>query len=356
MANPLKEEQNKLITWSLVILASFAIAAGLYFTRHVMVPFVLSVFVACLVSPAIDYQVNNLRAPKVVAVIVAVLLVVGVAAVFAVMMIIAVQTVIETVDHYSDTFSSICDQAVTVMRGWGLDIGKQQIAEEIKHNLPAAAKGIFGTVSGMVTMFGLVLVFTTFLLAGRSSLPTTSGVYRTIDRQVRKYLLIKVAVSLVTAAAVGILLYLLGLRTTALLFAVLTFLLNFIPSLGSIIATLLPLPMAVAHFGATPWVLLVVALPGSVQLLMGNVVEPKLQGAGLKLHPVVILLSLALWGLLWGVAGMVLAVPITAVLRIVLLQFETTRPFGDLLAGILPQVDLEEEGDESEQASGSKSK
>ena len=78
-----------------------------------------------------------------------------------------------------------------------------------------------------------------------------------------------------------------------------------------------------------------------IQMAVGNVIEPKIMGQGLKLHPIVILLALAFWGLLWGIIGMLLAVPITAAIRIILMQFETLRPIARLLAGQLP-------GDESD--------
>ena len=120
------------------------------------------------------------------------------------------------------------------------------------------------------------------------------------------------------------------------LFGLLAFLLNFIPSIGSIISTLLPIPIAVTQFSDPAHVVAAVVLPGIVHLTIGNIIEPRLMGRGLELHPVTVLLSLAFWGLLWGVMGMVLAVPIVAVLKIVLSRLDTTRPLGQLLAGKLP--------------------
>jgi AI-2 transport protein TqsA len=112
------------------------------------------------------------------------------------------------------------------------------------------------------------------------------------------------------------------------------FLLNFIPSIGSIIATFLPLPIAVVQFQSSPWlIVLVVAIPGGIQNLLGNIIEPKLQGEGLNLHPVTVLLALSFWGLLWGIVGMFLAAPITAAIRIVLMQFDMLRPIANLMAG-----------------------
>jgi AI-2 transport protein TqsA len=143
------------------------------------------------------------------------------------------------------------------------------------------------------------------------------------------------AIAAVTGLLVGLVLWAFGLHL-AWLFAFLVFLLSYIPNIGSVIATLLPLPVAVAQF-QNPWMILaVVAIPGAIQTTIGNVVAPRLMGRGLELHPVTVLLSLAFWGLLWGIAGMVLAIPIVATLRIVLSQFSTTRPIASLLAGRLP--------------------
>jgi len=139
----------------------------------------------------------------------------------------------------------------------------------------------------------------------------------------------------VTALLVGSVLWWLGLQM-AWLFALLVFLLNFIPNVGSIVATLLPIPVAVTQF-QDPWmVLAVVAIPGAIHLTIGNLIAPRLMGRGVELHPVTVLLALAFWGLLWGIVGMVLAVPIVAVMRIVLGRYGTTRPLAELLTGRLP--------------------
>jgi AI-2 transport protein TqsA len=119
-------------------------------------------------------------------------------------------------------------------------------------------------------------------------------------------------------------------------FGITAFLLNFVPSIGSIVATLLPLPIALVQYDSLWPVLGVLLLPGLVQIVVGNGVEPMVMGEGLELHPVTILLALMFWGLLWGIPGMLLAAPMTAVLRIVLVRIQTTRPVAELLAGRLP--------------------
>jgi AI-2 transport protein TqsA len=181
----------------------------------------------------------------------------------------------------------------------------------------------------------LVSIFSVFLLSGRTPGDTHEGIYREIDVKIRRYIVTKVATSATTGLLVGLLLWILGIDL-ALVFGVLAFFLNFIPNVGSIIATLLPLPLAFVQFDGSVRILLVLLLPGAVQMTVGNFLEPKLMGEGLDLHPVAILVSLVFWGLIWGVVGMLLAAPITAVLQIVLGRFETTRPVAKLLAGQLP--------------------
>jgi AI-2 transport protein TqsA len=128
----------------------------------------------------------------------------------------------------------------------------------------------------------------------------------------------------------------------ALVFGVMAFLLNFIPSIGSVIATLLPIPIAIIQYDSVWAITAIVALPGVIQLIIGNGIEPLVMGESLDLHPITVILSLIFWGLLWGIVGMFLATPIMAVLSIVLARFDETRPFAELLAGRLPKAKPQE--------------
>jgi AI-2 transport protein TqsA len=82
--------------------------------------------------------------------------------------------------------------------------------------------------------------------------------------------------------------------------------------------------------------LAILLIPGSVQIFIGNVIEPRVMGEGLELHPVVILIALVFWGLLWGPMGAILAVPITAVIRIATARFVSLKMVSDVMAGRLP--------------------
>ncbi|WP_143300823.1 AI-2E family transporter, partial [Candidatus Entotheonella palauensis] len=125
-------------------------------------------------------------------------------------------------------------------------------------------------------------------------------------------------------------------------FGLFAFLLNFIPSIGSIIATLLPLPVVLVDpESSLTTVILAIGLPGSAQFLIGSLIEPKVVGGTLNLHPVTILLSLIVWGMIWGIVGMFLAIPLTAVMQIFLERFEHTAPIAELLAGRLDRLQSE---------------
>ncbi len=140
---------------------------------------------------------------------------------------------------------------------------------------------------------------------------------------------------MVTGLLVGLVLASLGVPF-ALVFGVLAFMLNFIPSIGSFISTLLPIPVVFLNpeLSIVSRVL-AIALPGAIQFLLGNLIEPRIMGASLGLHPVVVLLGLIFFGMIWGVVGMILATPLIVVVKIVLEQSEITSPVAGLLSGRL---------------------
>lgn len=229
--------------------------------------------------------------------------------------------------------------------------------------IPRFAAELAGSALSLISGGVLTLIFVMFVLAGRDPHVIRQGVYREIDTQVRSYIGTKVALSMSTGILVWVIFWSIDMPMAAV-FGLLAFLLNFIPSVGSIIATIIPIPFALAlypdifHPGAQhgvdqiAFLVAVVCLPGCVQLLIGNVLEPKLMGNDLQLHPITILLSLAIWGLLWGPIGMLLAVPMTAIIRIVLMKFEITQAAGRALAGELPDLDAAQDAESGDVASG----
>ena len=118
----------------------------------------------------------------------------------------------------------------------------------------------------------------------------------------------------------------------ALFWAFLIFLLNYIPTIGSIVATAFPALLTLVQFdGFTPFFIVLIGVL-AIQVAIGSFLEPRLLGNTLNISPLVVILALALWGLLWGVVGMLLCVPITIILIIIFAQFPPTRPIAVFLS------------------------
>jgi AI-2 transport protein TqsA len=333
-----RNEQVWLAVGSLMILAAVAVAAALVYTRGVMIPFVLAIFITTVVSPVVDFQVVRWRIPDWIAIPVTLLLVLAVLALLGVILIMAIQTAVRATGEYSERVIELIERLAAQLNAHHIQIDQGRISAELESRLPQMITQAAGTVSTLLSSGLLIMIFVVLLLIGRNPRRRPTGIYAEIEATIRQYITTKTAISAIAGLLVGLTLWTLGLRM-APLFGLLTFLLNFIPNIGSIIATLLPIPIALTQFD-NPWTILaVVCVPGTIQFTIGYLVEPRLLGRGLELHPVTVLLALAFWGLLWGIIGMVLAVPIVAMLRIVLSRFDTTRGLGNLLAGRLPAAD-----------------
>lgn len=339
----LRNEQVWLAVGSLMILATVALAVTLIYTRGVMIPFVLAIFITTVVSPVVDFEVTRLRFPRPLAIFVALLLALAILVLLGAVLTVAVQTIVGIANEYSKQIQDMTAQAIhnlneavrRIGSAFNIRIDDKPIVADIQSTLPRIISDAVGTITSLLSSGFLIMIFVIFLLIGRDPNARHTGIYADIEATIRSYIATKSAISAATGLLIGLILWRLGMPM-AWLFGVLACLLNFIPNIGSIAATLLPIPIAVTHF-ENPWmVLAVVGIPGLIHMSIGNFVEPKLMGRGLELHPVTVLLALAFWGLLWGIIGMVLAVPIVATLRIVVSRFTTTRWIGDLLAGRLP--------------------
>ncbi len=326
-------------TICLLLLSALAVAAALYWLRPVMVPFVLAVFIAYGLSPLVDLSVRRLRFPRVLAVAGTLALAFLLLLLLGGLISASVRQLASNSEAYQAQLSQLLASAAE-----NLPLERYGVSAELSldrlSQIPASAVGnmLLGTTNALLDLLSksiLVLIFVIFLLIGSGGREPLTGVWNEIESNIQRYLATKAALSAATGLVVGLVLSLLGVDL-ALVFGLFAFLLNFIPSIGSVIATLLPLPVVLVSPEITPLTAtLAIAIPGVIQLTIGNVLEPKIMGDTLDLHPVVIVIMLIFWGILWGIPGMLLATPITAVLKILFGRLEQTRPLADLLAGHL---------------------
>jgi len=202
----------------------------------------------------------------------------------------------------------------------------------------------FGNIGSFFGNLIMVLLFLMFMLAGRRALTGRINkafkedeadqikyIINSIENQVQHYLLIKTFVSFLTALIGGAILIAGGIDF-AIFSALLIFVLNFIPNFGSIIATVFPITVGLLKFGFSLKVVLVAAFLIFTQFIIGNVVEPKLTGKSLNLSPIVILISLIFWGYIWGIVGMMLAVPLTSAIKIMFQHIEVLKPIAEIIS------------------------
>ena len=212
-------------------------------------------------------------------------------------------------------------------------------------NFTGIVQKVAKTVSTMASSASLIVIYTLFLLLERGSfsgkLHSLCGteastrkaqkVLTAITADINTYLKIKTLLSLLTGTATWAVLTIFGVKYAAF-WGIATFALNFIPTIGSIIAVLMVLPAAAVQGIDSVQIGLIATLLVAVQFAVGNVLEPKMMGKSLGLSPLAILVSLAFWGSLWGIMGMLLCVPIMVMLKITLANFTSTRWMAILLS------------------------
>lgn len=362
------ERDSSIRTTALVILTFIAVAVALYFLRPVLLPFVLALFIASGLVPVLNAVQGFLESSRPVAIFVTALLSITVTVALWLVIWISVSELLSNSGEYRDGVDQMLERIADTLdqyypaeqpssvapNGSSDEVAERDRFEPLQRFFTERMESIIRLVGNeLVILFSsglLVMIFLFFLLLGGSNfqLPE-SNIWSDVDAHIRKYILAKSLISAVTGTAFGMVLWLFGVPL-AFVLGMLAFLLNFIPNLGPIIASMLPVPLVwvmvettwakdltwgqAGYFGLTQAVVVIVLASG-VQFISGNVVEPKIMGDQFRLHPIAILLSLMFWYMIWGLVGAFLAVPITSALKIVLAQLDSTRLAADLLEGNL---------------------
>jgi AI-2 transport protein TqsA len=199
--------------------------------------------------------------------------------------------------------------------------------------------------ASVVSVTGIVLIYAGFLFVEqvhfrrKLEIMFSAGTQRArvrsvlgqIDRDIRIYIRIKTTLAVVTSLLAYFVMALTGVDFAGF-WAVMVFFFYYIPTIGSILAIVAPALLTLVQFDHLTPFLIVLFVIGTIQIVMANVIEPAIMGRSLNLSPLVVIVSLMVWGTIWGVVGMFLCVPIMVVLLIVLAHFETTRPVAVLLS------------------------
>lgn len=249
----------------------------------------------------------------------------------------SIQELSERAPIYQQNLRELTDDLVGQGSGSLIAFDTSQMFDEVS---PDATWDLAVTLlNGVRKVFSrafLILFLIAFILFEIPSLGTklellggASSTWRSIAESVRRYLAIKSVTSLATGVLIGIFLTLVGIDF-AILWGLLAFLLNYIPNIGSLIASVPAILLALLQQGA-PGAVLVAAGYLLINLTIGNAIEPRIMGKGLGLSTLVVFLSLVLWGWLLGPVGMLISVPLTASVKIALQEYESTRSIAILM-------------------------
>jgi predicted PurR-regulated permease PerM len=239
----------------------------------------------------------------------------------------------------------VLQQKLLVFSGYISKIIGIDIDINLIPNLPQIAGYVGSSLAGIATSTGMVLIYLIFMFIEQSSfnkkidaMPLSKikskklhFILNSIDENMKKYLFTKTFISGATGLSAYVLLSIIGLEYASV-WAFIIFILNYIPTLGSIMACALPIAYALIsgdtwHLAALTAISLV-----SLEIIFGNILDPKLTGKTLNISTLAILINLVFWGMIWGLAGMFFSVPILAAIYITTAQFASTRWIATLLS------------------------
>lgn len=328
---------NALLAFAAVII----VIAGMRAAQTLLIPFLFAIVLAIVMLPLVLW-LERRRIPRILAILITVLGVLGAVVLVGTITGQSIQEFTRILPQYQEVVGNAYQKSLSWARSVGVDTDALSLGQSFD---PGSVMNIIGTVlNSLVDVFSdtlLVTVVMAFILAEASAFPDKlarafPGQHETafddvaeLASSVQRYLLLKSLTSGLTGLLIGIWTLSIGLDFP-MLWGFLGFVLNYIPTIGSIVAAIPAIALAAVQLG--PGMALLIASGYLfINVLIGNVLEPRIMGDQLGLSPMVVFLSLVFWGWLWGPAGMLLSVPLTVVLRSVLIHRDETRWLAILL-------------------------
>lgn len=340
-------EENKLQSFTFLLLSTLIIAHALMVARSLLFPIIVAIFLWHLLNTIANLLQKSYffgkYLPYSLCLIFAIAILALVLYKLTVIVTSNVNEVIRTAPRYQDNLRAVFNtlstrfhfKAMTVVNDFFNDLSFQDIVVNIY--------GIFTTLTSNAFLIALYVGF--LFLEQRVMRPKLFALFpkkehaalatkmiSQIVNDTQTYIGIKSVMSMLIAVTSWMIMKSVGLDF-AEFWAILIFFLNFIPNIGSVIATLFPCLLALIQYQESWWPFIIIS--GGItlaQFIVGSLIEPRFMGKSLNLSPLVILLALAVWGQLWGILGLFLSVPITVMVMIVFSHFDKTKPIAILLS------------------------
>ncbi len=251
----------------------------------------------------------------------------------------------EIISSYNSYETNIYNIASKIENLFKINLERQMMtlikSVDMKNIFTQLANGL----SNVFSNFVMVLIYLLFIFLESKSVTLKiaalfpdekkrvnfNNTLKKIEDSLAGYFRVKTLMSLLTGVLSFIVLKIIGVDAP-IFWAFLIFLLNYIPTIGSLIATVFPAIFSLLQFGTFIQFITIILAIGAIQMVVGNFIEPRVVGKSLNVSPIITIIALAVWGQLWGVIGMLLSVPITVIMIILLSQFESTQKIAIILS------------------------
>lgn len=332
-------ERNKITVALLGLLSLIAVGVVLKQAQSVILPLIVAWLLSYILAPVINFLARR-KVPVPLAVTLVLVLLLWAGYLTAIFLHARIAAFVSAYPKYHAGFMELLQNATRRVPSSSDLLSGMDWENQVGSFLGNLAGSLVAFTSKLIT----VVIFLVFLLFGKPYFsykireafsPRYAGqistVLGSISRQIGRYLTTQFFISLATGVLVWLALTLIGVQF-AVTWGTLAFLLNFIPTVGSIIASIPPILVALVQFYPNYWpgvATLISVL--TIQMMIGNVIAPKLMGDRLNLSPVVVLLSLLFWGWLWGIVGALLSVPIASAIKIVCENVDELKPISVMM-------------------------
>jgi AI-2 transport protein TqsA len=326
---------------AILILASFIIVvAGMKAASSILVPFFLAVFIAVICAPPL-FWLQRKGVPKIIALLSILVFILIVGLLFGALIGPPLNHFLRSLPGYQEQLSTHIGTLISWLHEKGINIPADEVPRTFNPGwVMSLAGGMFSALSGVLTNAFLILLTVVFMLLEAADLPKklrivlsnperSLSTIETFSRDAKRYLAIKTLLSATEGLAIWLWLLILGVDFPVL-WGTLSFLLNYVPNIGAVIAALPVALLALVQLGVGSALLTVLGFVVA-NVVLGNIIEPKLTGRGMSLSTLVVFLSLVFWGWVLGPVGMILSVPITSLVKIALESYEKTRGLAFML-------------------------
>ena len=344
---------------TLLFLSSMALIALLYVTRDLLTPFALAIFI-WLIIDAFARWMDNLSSkfPYWLALTIAILTVVALMLGFIFVIVDTVGDVVQDAPRYEKRLGEIFSWIAEKTGRENMTFASLNESFGITEKLQGGLATFAASVQGVLSQFFLIAMYVVFLFAAQSSFPKkmddlfpdsekrgqAAKVGDRIRESIEKYLSVQTIISLMQTVISYIGMTALGLDN-ALFWALVIFVLNYIPIVGGLAAVALPCIFAIVQFDSFAQVGLLALILFGAQTIIGNTIQPKMMGDSMNMSALVVILALSVWTALWGGVGAFLSAPLTVIIMIILAQFPSTRWIAVLLsADGNPDIDTDDDG------------